>query len=336
VGLKKYIGFSLLLIIAVGLYVYSVEAGDYRVTVFDISLLLPIVVWVLVPIIVLFIFTVLHLLFYGSVNYCKNRAYTKDESSIIESLKAVLLDKKDKKRLKTSGYKNLSSILSQFKIDVKDTAFTSTNEDLNKTVSLIKDIKSGKYVNEKSLKLDPGSALHKQNLINKINEQPDFSLDILKKSTNYSPDLVRIAFNNVLENKTMTTIKKVYNNVNLDREMAVKLFLKDIDNTEFGLSKEEILKITKSLSYASDEYMNLARLYKDVLAPDKLLELFELLSSEKEEASEAYFYVLCELEMIEKLRDSLSGYNEDEMLPFRAILDLKEAGKHYSLDDISI
>lgn len=335
-GLKKYIGFSLLLIIAVGLYVYSVESGDYRVTVLDISLLLPTVVWVLVPLVVLFIFTVLHLIFYGSVNYCKNRAYVKDEGNIIESLKAALLGKSDRKKLKTTGYKNLASIIGQFKIDVKDNAFTSTNEGLNQVVSQIKDIKDGKYVNEKALKLDAGSELAKQNLISKMNEQPDFSLDILKKATNYSPDLVSVAFNNVLENKTMTTIKKVYNNVKLDREMAIKLFLKDIENTDFGLTKEEILKITKSLSYTDAEYMNLARLYKDALTPDKLLDLFEGISNEVEESTEAYFYVLCELEMIDKLRDSLSGYNEDEMLPFRAILDLKEAGKHYSLDDMSI
>jgi hypothetical protein len=82
--------------------------------------------------------------------------------------------------------------------------------------------------------------------------------------------------------------------------------------------------------------VNLARLYKEVLSPDKLLELFETLSNENDEATTAYFYVLCELEMIEKLRDLLSGYEDNEMVPFRAILDLKEAGKHYSLDDIII
>lgn len=335
-GLKKYIGFSLLLIMAVGLYVYSVEAGDYRVTVLDISLSLPIVVWVLVPIIVLFIFTVLHLLFYGSLNYYKSRAFSKDETTIVETLKAVLLGKQDKKKLKTSGYKNLAGILGQFKMDVTDSAFTSTNEELNKVVSQIKDIKAGKYVSEKSLKLESGSALAKQNLINKITEQPDYALDVLKKAPQYSSEVVKFAFNNVLENKTMTTVKKVYSNVHLDKEMALKLFLKDIDNNEFGLSKEEILKITKSLNYSKEEYLTLARLYKDALTPDKLLELFEGIYNETEEATDAYFYVLCELEMIEKVRDLLGGYNEDELLPFRAIIDLKEAGKHYSLDDISI
>ncbi len=335
-GLKKYIGFSLLLIIAVGLYVFSIENGDYRLTFLDFSLLLPTVIWILVPLVILFIFSVLHLLFYGSINYCKNRSYIKDEEAIIDVLKSMLLQKNDKKRLKTPGFKNLSSILKQFKLEVGDSTFTSTNEGLNLVVSQIKDIKAGKYVNEKTLKLDPNSELAKQNLINKMNEQPDFSLDILKKSTNYSTDIVNVAFDNVVETKTMTTIKKVYNNIKLDREKAYKLFLKDIENIEFGLTKEEILKITKSLNYTQEEYVNLARLYKEVLSPDKLLELFETLSNENDEATTAYFYVLCELEMIEKLRDLLSGYNDDEMVPFRAILDLKEAGKHYSLDDIII
>ena len=335
-GLKKYIGFSLLLILVVGLYVYSVESGDYTVTVLEYSLMLPTVAWVLIPIVLLFVFTVLHLMFYGSVNYCKTRGFTKDETSIIETLKNVLLQKKDKRKFKTPGYKNIAGILNQFNIDVKDQAFTSSNAGLNEAVSQIKDIKAGKFVNEKSLKLEHGSVLEKQNLINKMNEQVDFSLDVLKKATQYSEDIVKIAFFNVLENKAMTTIKKVYNNVILDREMAFKLFLKDIDNTEFGLSKEEILKITKSLNYSKEEYVTLAKLYKDVLTPDKLLELFETISEDNDTAITAYFYVLCELEMIDKLKDILTGYNEDEMLAFRAILDLKDAGKHYSLDDITI
>ena len=335
-GLKKYIGFSLLLILAVGLYVYSVESGDYEVTILDFSLLLPTVVWVLSPIILLFIFTVLHLIFYGSVNYCKNRGFIKDEATIIETLKNVLLQKNDKRKFKTAGYKNVANILNQFKIDVKDSAFTSSNEGLNLVVSQIKDIKAGKFVNEKSLKLNFDSDLAKQNLINKMNEQIDYSLDVLKKANQFSSDIVKIAFFNVVENKTMTTIKKVYNNVNLDKEMALKLFLKDIDNNEFGLSKEEILRITKNLNYTSEEYLTLAKLYKEALTPDKLLELFENIAEDNDEATIAYLYVLCELEMIDKLRDQLSGYNENEMLPFRAILDLKDAGKHYSLDDISI
>lgn len=334
-GLKTYIGFSLLLIIAVGIGGYAIQNGDYEITVGGYSLVLPIIAWVLAPAVVLFVFSVLHLMFYGSVNYCKYRGFNKDEETIIETIKSILLQKEDKKKFKTPGYKNVASILNQFNIDVKENAFTSSNEGLNQVVSQIKDIKSGKYVNEKPLKLNAGSTLAKENLINKINEQVDYSLDILKKATQFSDDVVKIAFFNVLENKTMTTIKKVYTNVKLNKEMALKLFLKDIDNSEFGLSKEEILRITKSLNYSKEEYITLAKLYKEGLTPDKLLQLFETISDENEVAIDAYLYVLLELEMIDKLKEILSGYPEEDYVAFRALLDLRDAGKHYSLEDIT-
>lgn len=334
-GLKAYIGFSLLLILVLGLAIFSIEAGDYELKVFDFSLTLPIVIWVLLPVVVLFVLSLFHLLFYGTLNYCKNKAFTKDESTIVDSVKAFLLQKDEKCKLKTQGYKNIFKILSQLKLDVKENTFTSTNEELNTTVSAIKDIKDGKYVNEKTLKLDSTSELAKQNLINKVNEQVDFALDILKKVDLYSEDVIKAAFFNVLENKAMTTVKKVYTNVKLDREMTYKLFLKDVENIEFGLTKEEIQKITKSLDYSKNEYLTLAKLYKNALTPDKVIELFETLSNEIEEANEAFLYVLCELEMIDKVREILSGYDNNELLAFRALIDLKEAGKQYSLDDLS-
>jgi len=335
VGLKKYIGFSLLLIIAVALYVYSVESGSYEITVLDYTMQLPTVLWIIIPVAALFFFTVLHLVFYGSLNFFKTRGFIKDEESIVETIKSLLLQKEDKRRFKTQGYKNLASILKQLDISVKEGTFTSSNEELNTIVASIKDIESGKHIADKSLKLNPDSALAKKNLINKINEQIDYAVDVLKKQDNFAEEVVKAAFYTVLENKSMTTVKKVYSNVKLTKDMALKLFLKDIDNSEFGLSKEEIQKITKSLDYTEQEFLTLAKLYKDALNPDKLLDLFETLSNDNEAAVGAYFYILLELEMIEKLKDLLSGYNDDEHKAIRAVLDLKDAGKHYSLEDIT-
>lgn len=334
-GLKKYIGFSLVLIIAISLYVYSVESGSYEITILDYTMQLPTVLWFIIPVAVLFFFTVLHLIFYGSLNFFKTRGFIKDEETIVETIKSLLLEKEDKRKFKTAGYKNVASILRQLKISVKDETFTSTNEDLNKTISSIKDIESGKHISQKELKLNPDSSLARKNLINKINEQTDYAVDVLKKQEQFSDEVVKAAFYSVLENKSMTTLKKVYSNITLTKDMATKLFLKDVDNTEFGLSKEEIVKITKTLEYTKEEYLVLARLYKDVLNPDKIIDLFETLSNERDEASGAYFYILLELEMIEKLKDLLSGYNDDEHKVIKALLDLKDAGKHYSYDDIT-
>lgn len=334
-GLKKYIGFSLFLILAVTLYVYSVESGNYEITVLDNTIQLPTVLWILIPVAILFFFTVLHLIFYGTLNFFKARAYCNDEENIIETLKMLLLEKENKKRFKTKAYRNLSSILKQLDIHVKkDGTFTSSNEELNTIVASIKDIENGKFINEKSLKINSNSNLAQKNLINKINEQVDYAVDVLKKHENFSFEVVKVAFFVVLENKSMTTVKKVYSNINLTKDMALKLFLKDIDNTEFGLSKDEIVKIVKNLNYTQEEYMHLAKLYKEALNPDKLIELFESLSNENDEATGAYFYILLELEMIDKLKDLISGHSDNEYKAIRALLDLKEAGKHYSFDDL--
>ncbi|NVJ53167.1 MAG: hypothetical protein HWD90_05695 [Campylobacteraceae bacterium] len=334
-GLKKYIGFSLLLIIAVSLYIYSVESGSYEIKVLDYTMQLPIVLWIILPAIVLFFFSVLHLMFYSSLNFFKTRSYIKDEESIVETIKSLLLQKEDKRRFRTKGYRNLASILKQLDLSVKDGTFTSSNEELNNIVSSIKDIEAGKYISDRNLKLNPDSQLAKKNLINKVNEQIDYAVDVLKKQENFSEDVVRAAFYTVLENKSMTTVKKVYSDVKLTKDMSLKLFLKDIDNPEFGLSKEEIQRITKSLDYTEQEFLTLAKLYKDALSPDKLLDLFETLSNDNEAAVGAYFYILLELEMIERLKDLLSGYNDNEHKAIKAVLDLKDAGKHYSLEDIA-
>ena len=39
--------------------------------------------------------------------------------------------------------------------------------------------------------------------------------------------------------------------------------------------------------------------------------------------------------MIDKVREVLANTKESEYSPFKALLDLKEAGKHYNLEAIS-
>ena len=235
-GFKKYIVFSVLFIGAIYGYTFSLELGDYKVTILDISLLLPIAVWIIVPLVFLFVATIGHILFYGLINVFKQRAVNKDKETMITLIKANLLEKNAPKRFKTKAFKELSAVFSQFKLNVKDATFTSSDSELNSLIANIQDIKAGKYVVSKSIKLNETSELANQNLINKVNEQPDFAVDVLKKVENYAPNVVRQSFINVINEKTMTTIKKLYKNVKLDKELARRLFEKDAANNEFGFS----------------------------------------------------------------------------------------------------
>lgn len=334
-GFKKYIVFSIIFIVAVYGYAYSLELGEYKITVLDISLNLPVAVWIITPLVLLFIATVGHILFYGLINVFKARAVVKDHELMINMIKSNLLGKLNNKRFKTKGFKTLSNILSQFNLSVKNDTFSSSDEELNKIVANIQDVRNGKYINDKVIKFSETSDLANLNLLNKINEQVDFAVEVVKKPENYSSNVVKHAFENVLDQKTMTTVKKLYKNIKLDKYLAKKLFEKDAANNEFGFTAEEILKIVKDLDYKSEDYMDLAKNYESILQPDQIIALFEKLSSELEDAMPAYLHVLFEYEMIEKVKELISTTSENEFTAFKALLDLKEAGKHYNLDSIS-
>lgn len=334
-GFKKYVIFSIILIIAVFGYVYSLELGDYNVTLLGYSLVLPVAAWVILPVSLLALVTYLHILFYSLLKYFKERAIKKDHETMISVIKSNLLEKTDVAKFKTKDFRNLSSILSQFKLKVNDSRFTSSDEELNKIVAYVQDIKDGKFVSDKSFKVNETTPLANLNMLNKVNEQIDFAVDVLKKPENFSSNVVRQSFENVLKEKTMTTVKKLYKNIKLDKDLATKLFEKDAANNEFGFTAEEILKIVKDLDYKKDDYLALAKNYESILQPDQIIVLFEKLSAELEEATPAYLHVLCEYEMIEKVREIVSVTADTEFTAFKALLDLKEAGKHYDLEAIS-
>jgi hypothetical protein len=334
-GFKKYIVFSIIFIVAIYGYAFSLELGDYKITVLDISVNLPVAVWLIVPLVLLFLATIGHILFYGLINIFKTRAIRKDHETMIDLLKANLLGKNSNKKFKTQGFKSLSKILTQFNFTVKDETFSSTDEELNKIVAYVQDIRNGKFISDKSFKLSETSELANLNLLNKINEQVDFAVEVVKKSENYPVNVVKHAFDNVLTNKTMTTVKKLYKNIKLDKELAKKLFEKDAANNEFGFTTEEIIKIVKDLDYKSEDYMMLAKNYETILQPDQIIALFEKLSNELETATPAYLHVLCEYEMIEKVKEIVSATSDDEYTAFKALLDLKDAGKQYNLESLS-
>jgi hypothetical protein len=334
-GFKKYFIFSVILIVAIFGFAYGLELGEYELSLFGYSLLLPVSVWLILPISLLAVASILHILWYGIIDYFRKRAMSKDYENLIKMIRLDLLEKNEEFNFKTTEFKNLSSIISQLKIDVKDNRFLSVDDELNRVVANIQDVQSGKYVAEKTFKVEDNSKLFELNVLNKVNEQIDFAVDVLKKSENYPLTIVEQAFNNVLKEKSMTTIKKLYKNVKLNKYMARKLFEKDAANNDFGFTHEEIIKIVKDLEYTKDDYLELAKNYETISKPDQVIALFEKLSTESEDAISGYLHVLFEFEMISKAREILANTKDSEYAPFKAVLDLKESGKHYNLETIS-
>lgn len=333
-GLKSYIISTILLIIVLFGFVHSLEFGEYTLSLFGFTKTLPVSVWFVLPIIFLSLLTYIHIIFYGLVNYFKLRLVDSDLDNMVELIKLKLLNKENKIGFRTKKQKELANILTQLNLEVPKEIFSSTNEDLNKTVAAIQNVNNGIYV-DKNLKVDEKSSFGKQNLINKINAQVDFAVDIVKKAEKYDSDIVKVAFLKSLSEKSMTTIKKIYKNVNLDKELTIKLLEKNIENSEFGFENSEILELVKNIKLSKDDYIQLAKKYKNILNPDVLIELFEKISQEQEEATTAYLYILSEFEMKDKLRENLANTQDTDFAPFKALIELKDAGKHYSLESLS-
>lgn len=333
-GLKKYIGFSLLLIVAVYIYVFSIENSNYTLNILDYSIELPIAVWVILPISILFLSTIVHILFYGFRNYLQTNSMKKDEDNIIELFKELLLENNSNKKFKQKSLKELSEILALVNISPKNIDMNSSNNEMNTILNTIKKINSGEYVNDKSIKLNKNGKTYQKNLLNRAASDVDYAIDVLKKSDTFTKDTVKAAFQNVVANKSMTTVKKLLDGLKLDKDMVLELMKKDSKNSDFALEHTTIIKYTKDVKFDKKDYINFAKLYKKSVNPDELIKMFETISNENEEALDAYLVILFEFEMIDQIREILSGYKENELLTYRALLDLKDSGKQYSLENL--
>lgn len=336
-GLKKYIFFSIVFIAVIGGYVFLSVQGDYTVNIemLQLNVTLPIALWVILPALILVVATVLHILFYGFRNYLQTRAVEKDEENLIEVIKDNLLQNNSSKNFKIKEIKEIAAILSQMELVAKTENFESDNKEINKIVKAIKEINDGKYVYDKSIRFNKSGSLSEKNLLNRLKEDVDFCLDVIKKADSYSTQAVKEAFLKVVEDKSMTTIKKVLEGLKLDKEMLWALIHKDSQNSEFALDTQTLIKYIKEVDFTKEDYVKLVAAYKKSISPDELIKMFESLSNDVETATDAYFYVLMEFEMLDRVRELLNAYGAHEYTAYRALIDLKDNGRNYTIDSLS-
>lgn len=332
-GLKKYIVASVIFIAVVAGYVFSIAQTDYQITLFDSTILLPVALWVVLPLLVLFVASVIHMVVYGLKGYMVTSSLNKDESNMIKLIKNKLLKKDETIKFKNPIFQELGEILSQVDVQINSDDFKSTNSEISELAKNLIEIKNQKFVSL-NYKLNTHNEIAIANNINKINEQADWAIEVLKKSANYTQKEIEVAFTKVLNDKSMTSLKKILPTLKLTKAMIQELFKKDSAQAEFSLSSEELIKYIKQVELNKQEFLELAKLYKNSLTPDEIIGLFETLSNHNEAALDAYVHILFEYEMINKIRDIFSNTSTDELTAFKALLELKDSGKQYTLDSI--
>ncbi|MBD3840396.1 MAG: hypothetical protein IE909_00680 [Campylobacterales bacterium] len=335
-GLKKYIFGTLLLTIILFGYTFSINSGDYRLQVLDYAIVLPVAVWVIAPMVLLFILSVLHIIYYGLKNYFSLKAITKDFDSFKLFLQKKLLKQTPNSSFSNSQFKELYKVLSQLDIQVNNKEFSSDDKEITKIVDQIFAIESGKYIPAKELKIDSSNPLAIKNLINRVSLDDNFAIEVLKNSKQNDQSVVNSAFYKVLENKSFTTLKKYIEEIQIDTSMLLALLKKDSEqNKEISMANDLILKLILKVKPSNNDLIKIVKIYKSSMNPDQLIKLFEDLMTAHEETTVAYLYVLSEFEMIDKMRDILVNSQNHEYIPFKALIDLKDNGKHtYSVDTL--
>ena len=335
-GIKKYIVASLILLMGIGGYVFEfLEAGNYevKIQVVDQLVTLPIALWVVAPAIVLFALTLVHLFYYGLKNYLLIRGIQKDNENLLSLMKQRLLGENIIFDFKSDEAKEISGILSQIDLKVTNADFNTTNTKVNTIVQNILTINSHKYVSSKELKLSSDNLLMYQSTKNRIDIDANFALDLLKQPEKSTVDILKYAFLNVVKNKSMTSIKKILENITLDIDMFKVLIHKDSKtHSESALDSSIVLELIKKIKINNNDLIEVAREYKQSMTPEQLIKFFEDIASQNEKFTESYLYVLSEYQMIDEMREILLNSQKDEYIVYKAYLDLRDAGKHYSLD----
>jgi len=329
-GFKKYLVFGLVLIVVVGLYVYSLIDGYYTLHALDIPIKLPVAVWVILPAVLLYLATVIHLMFYGTLGFFRFRKIKKDAIRFLENQKRALLGKKiENNDYKSEIFKLPGKVLPLLNIDPKRYSdYRVFDDDVADIMEAKQKVYAGEVVDLSRYDLLPDNALVVKNYENMLKNDKSYCATILKKCSD--DKLCKKASIAMAEFSPISELEKY--DVKITKEILDKL-IDRIGSDGFELPNEKIFDIVSELGYGRDDMVELSKKLKDKLSPDERVRFAnELVSKYPEIAGEAYLYTMFDLQLIDKARDYLDNSGKDEYVKYKHLLFLKDSGKNFDIN----
>ncbi len=330
-GIKKYIGFGLFFIILLGVYVYSFEGGKYTLHIVDVPITLPIAVWVILPVILLFLATIAHLMFYGTKSALRFRRIKKDGEKFTQAAKEALLGKEINTDYKSEIFKLPGAILPLLNSDpYKAKKYRIYNDDVQDILEMKERLENGEVVDLSKYDLKPANPNVLKNALNKLAEDKTYATEILKRCDD--KEVCKIAFATFATYAPLAELQKY--EIEPTREVF-DIMIERIGASEnpLEISDDEMIAYIKELDYDEADFTALLKKLRSKMLPDRLVHFAEKLAHEfPHRAGEAYLYVLFELQMIDDARDFLANAQEEEYQKFRYLLFLKEQGRNFDTE----
>ncbi len=332
--IKRYTAAAFLLMILTGWYVYAfVSHESMGLDLFGIHLpAFPIALWVVVPLFLLYLASVVHMSYYSLVGSFHLRRYTKDFEKFAEALRDALLGKKNRhSEYKTERYATLGKVLDHCRI-VPDTALSeSGNEEIDGALKLLRDIEAGEHVDIRRFHLENDNPLVVKYHRNRFARGEVIAEDILSKPERYSRELAVEAYKSYVKDASLASIVKYKQYMSRD---ALEMILRRMNAKENGIEPdtEVLIDLIGQIEVSEDDFICGSIILAQTMLPQQRITLFEKLSDVNEDAMAAYIYTLYDLEVVEEANNLLDGARSDEYLQFRAYRALKEANKNYSIN----
>lgn len=328
-GIKRYVFFAIILIAICGLYVFTFQDGSYSLEFFGIPVALKIAVWVVLPMVILALFTILHLTFYYLKISMQRRALAKDYEMFLECAKSALLGKDFTPKFKTQWFQTPSDMLKAMR-NAKDGVNLLQDENLKKVCEDIASIEDGEFINAKVYRLDDSNPLAIKNRLNELSVDPKKAQDILRNCSSLDSDLCKSAFDSLIKTASFTEIKKY--NFPLSPKEVSAILKRNIDkDDDLYISETDIDSLINEVKMSEDEYIQIANLLKKEINPETLVAMFEKIFHKDTTAGKAYLYTLFELQMIDKAREVLQNSDEDDYKEFKTYLFLRDNGQNTDL-----
>ena len=334
--IKRYTVAAFILMALVGTFVYTyVTPETTTIDLFGIPLpSLSIAIWVIIPLFVLYVASVLHFSFYSFLGSMNLRKYDKDYEKLIDAIVEAYLGKKIRSHsFKTERYSVLGTLLENTSLfPIGNIIGLTDNEKIDDVLKAIESIKNGEVVDLKAYNLLMENELVIQNERNRYKSGELTTEMVLTNSTKYADAFKQEVYVDYVKSASISNIEKY--KVLLTKESLYEILARvNADSFTLEIDNNELVSLMHKLKLSIDDYIKLSSVISHSgMIPEQRMRLFEMLSEENEDAISAYLYTLFDLEVLAPVDEILDNSQTDEYQNFKAYRALKECNKHFSIE----
>jgi hypothetical protein len=332
--IKRYTIGALLFMVLVGWYTYAfVTQENVSMDLFGIYLpKFPIAFWVVVPILLLYAASVVHMFYYSVKGSFKLRKYQKDYERLVDAVSDAYLGKQNRHHtFRTERYTLFGHLIDNSTIVPGEGLDAVGDEKIDKALDLLRRLKAGESVDVKKLNLPSENPLVVQNDLNRYANGELSDEEIMNKSSLYSEELCQKAYSHFVATAPLYAIEKYKSHMN---EEALYTVLARVNAEEHTIeaSNDSLMELMNEVKLDEDGFIIASSTLGNHMVPDQRIKLFELLSEKNEVAMSAYLYTLFDLEMLAPANEILDNSQPEEFENFKAYRALKECNKNFKID----